>query len=335
MSTLTGPELPKLVPRAVGIGFILFALLVAWIALQCLLGLRQPSGWQPAAAAGALASIMGFTGVVLFLQDKTPGAMRRLFFLCFGSAGVLLGCGQFVAIGYSLFVEHQVRGSLRLMLFGPPATVLVGILLLRQGLKNRGTAEPADNPRIERLPDCIWMTREAKLGGIASEIRQRSDAASAIVLVAHFPNVLADLADVAASTQVAIPIVTSLAKSLTISVLPNIPGASDTICLIAGEHHPLPERDRWLTEFASDLACRAQIVFHLSLEDDLLKFVAPGVAQTLRQLGMKENDRIESRMVSRQLAGVQKKLAGRGIGDSKAESAAEWLQQNLSGLRRS
>jgi preprotein translocase subunit SecA len=101
------------------------------------------------------------------------------------------------------------------------------------------------------------------------------------------------------------------------------------VWLIAGERHPLPEQDQRLIEFAQGLSSRAGVVFHLSLEDGLLKVVAPGVTQTLQQLGMKDDDRIESRLVSRQIAMAQRRLAGKSFGDSNAESAAEWLKENM------
>ena len=54
-----------------------------------------------------------------------------------------------------------------------------------------GGKEPTN---VEVVPDRIWMTMEAKIAGLAAEAEERSRSETvAILLVAHFPDVLARL----------------------------------------------------------------------------------------------------------------------------------------------
>ncbi len=58
--------------------------------------------------------------------------------------------------------------------------------------------------------------------------------------------------------------------------------------------------------------------FFLSLEDDLMRiFAGPWVKSILERLGMKEGERIESRMVTRRIEAAQKKVEERNFEDSQ------------------
>ena len=65
------------------------------------------------------------------------------------------------------------------------------------------------------------------------------------------------------------------------------------------------------------------------MEDPLLKtFAGAWVQNVLRGLGMKENEAIESRMVSRRIRAAQKKIESQAVGDGPARSAEEWMERN-------
>lgn len=57
-------------------------------------------------------------------------------------------------------------------------------------------------------------------------------------------------------------------------------------------------------------------------------FAGDWVKNVLNQLGMKEDEAIESQMVSRRIRKAQQKIEGRAKGTVDAESAAEWLDRN-------
>jgi hypothetical protein len=65
------------------------------------------------------------------------------------------------------------------------------------------------------------------------------------------------------------------------------------------------------------------------LEDPLLKvFAGAWVQDVLRRLGMKEDQAIESRMVSCRIRSAQQKIEDGATGDVPAGSAEEWIEKN-------
>ena len=67
---------------------------------------------------------------------------------------------------------------------------------------------------VEVVPDHIWMTTDAKFAGLSKEVEERSRSETvAILLVAHFPDVLARLSELA-SQQTGVPVQAVLADNL-------------------------------------------------------------------------------------------------------------------------
>ncbi|QEG43764.1 preprotein translocase subunit SecA [Roseimaritima ulvae] len=61
-------------------------------------------------------------------------------------------------------------------------------------------------------------------------------------------------------------------------------------------------------------------------------FAGEWVRNVLTKMGMKEDEAIESQMVSRRIRQAQQKIEGRSFGAVDAESAAEWLEKNCPDL---
>jgi hypothetical protein len=325
MAFKSDAPLPSWILRAVGGALILLALLIGGAALS-----EAPLDWRAIIAVGVLGSILAFTGLVLMFQDKSPGAWRRLFHFFYGSLSLMIGVSLAGWIAYSLIVDHAPpAASPRKIVLLPLVFLTMGAFWVRHAIKMGTQGNTRSGVKV--LDDRILLTSAAKFDGIRREIRERGGSRiSTIVLVAHFPDVLEALARVANEAYVSIPIVVSLAKSLTADLFTQRrPDESSTVLIIVGEHHPAPSHDDAVIRFAESLNCRCQIEFHASLEDPLLKVVAAGVQNMLRQAGMKEDEPIQSRMVSRRLRAAQKRLASRTFGDSNAATATEWLAENM------
>jgi hypothetical protein len=174
------------------------------------------------------------------------------------------------------------------------------------------------------------MSQPAKLQGISAELPERSNA-TAILLVAYFDDTLAALRQLASNSSGDVPVLPTLAENLSTDGL----GLADaaTIEVIVGERHPLrSEDDRVLafTEELTELGYQCVVRWHLSLDDPLmLLFAGEAVKKTLRQLGMKDNEAIESKMVSRRIGQAQQKIAAGATGNRPAPSAAEWMLLNM------
>jgi hypothetical protein len=175
------------------------------------------------------------------------------------------------------------------------------------------------------------MTTDAKFAGLAKEAKERSQTETvAILLVAHFPDVLARLEELASQQTSDVPVKAVLAGNLDTDLAASLNlEESAIIDIIVGERHPLPSVDDRLEEFADELPCRCRFSHHVSLEDPVINiFAGEWVQNVLRKLGMTEDEAIESQMVSRRIKQAQQKIEGRAFGSIDAESAAQWLEKN-------
>ncbi len=189
---------------------------------------------------------------------------------------------------------------------------------------------------VEVVPDHIWMTTDAKFAGLSKEVEERSKSETlAILLVAHFPDVLARLTELA-SHQAGVPLQAVLADNLNTDLAAKLHvDESAIIDIIVGERHPLPSVDDDLEKFADELPCRCRFSHHVSLEDPVMKiFAGEWVKNILSRLGMSEDEAIERQMVFRRIRQAQQKIEGRAFGTVDAESAARWLEVNCPDLVR-
>lgn len=188
--------------------------------------------------------------------------------------------------------------------------------------------------------DLIWLTKQAKFNAIAASVacsRAVPDASTALMLVAHFPDCLADLKTTTASGPDNEVLIVVLAEELktTAAAATNALDASQTIQIIVGERHPLVSHDQVIVDFVKSLPCRSSLVFHVSLEDPLMKaFTGEWVQNILEQLGMQEHEAIESRMVTRRILKAQMLFQRDAVSDLPAASAEEWLHRNCPDLGR-
>ena len=183
----------------------------------------------------------------------------------------------------------------------------------------------------EVRPDKIWLTTDAKFAGIANEVTKRATTnPAAILLVAHFSDVLARLNEIAATTTTALPVKAVLASNLAPGIADGLDlDPSATIDFLVAERHPLMSADEQLESFAALLPCRCRLAYHLSLDDPLLQaFSGAWVQNVLGKMGMTDDEPIESTMISRRIKDGQRKIESKSFGASYANSAGEWLEKN-------
>jgi hypothetical protein len=189
----------------------------------------------------------------------------------------------------------------------------------------------------EVAADKIWLTADAKFAGISKDVAKRSNKQpAAILLVAHFPDTLARLQELVANST-AVPTTAALATNLMPDLAAGLQlGPSTTIDLIVAERHPLASADAHVQNFAASLPCRCRIGHHLALDDPLVHaFAGEWVRNLLGKMGMKENESIESTLITRRIKGAQKQIESQSRGcDLPARSAAEWLERNCPNVER-
>jgi hypothetical protein len=191
-----------------------------------------------------------------------------------------------------------------------------------------GGGESASTVEVE--PDQVWVSTDAKLRGIARALlQQERDGVAAVLLVAHFPDVLRSLKEIAEAYSGPTRVSAVLARQLSPGNVGSLPvDPSAVLTLLVGERHPLPAVDGELLRFAEALPCRCRLVHHLSLEDPLMQvFGADSMRAALERMGMDEDEPIAHSFVSRSIGRAQKKIASGGVTGGDAESAAEWFER--------
>ena len=191
---------------------------------------------------------------------------------------------------------------------------------------------------VDVLDDVIWMTKKAKYSGISATTARffaEPVRPHAVLLVAHFPDCRQELEGVVQQggfdRQCVIVATAEHLKGRSAPVAAS--DDSQTVVILVAERHPLQSHDAAIAEFAGSLPCRCRLVHHVSLEDPVLRiFAGERVQNILQQLGMKENDAIESRMVGRRIQQAAQKIERQAESDMPADSADEWLQRNCPNL---
>jgi hypothetical protein len=190
---------------------------------------------------------------------------------------------------------------------------------------------PAEAVRVEVLDDLVWISTTAKHAGIRRAVRERLKAgAPVVVLVAHFPDVLAELETIAAEFADGGRVRALLARQLTPDTAGRLSlGEHVTLELVAGERHPLPEADAELLSFAGALPCRSRLEHHLSFDDALLQmFGGESARGMMERLGATEDEPVTSGLVTRSIRRAQAKVAAGAVSRMDADSAAVWLERN-------
>ncbi len=183
------------------------------------------------------------------------------------------------------------------------------------------------------LDDTIWLSKQAKLNGIATALSKcldEQDRPDAVILVAHFQDSLDELRQIAEaagpSHLVTLTSAGTLAKNAAFCTSLD---PSRTVEIVVGERHPLRLHDENVLEFARSLPCRCRLIYHVSLEDPMMRaFCGEWVKTVLEKLGMAEDEVVDSNLVARRIKAAQKKIAKQCVSESPADSAELWMERN-------
>ena len=186
---------------------------------------------------------------------------------------------------------------------------------------------------VDAQPDSVWLSRPAKYQGIRSDLEKRSPAGCiAVLLVSHFEETHDEMKTIAEEFAGDVPVMAVLAHELSAEIASGLEvDENKVIELIIAERHPLPKHDDNVIEgFAKLLACRCRATCHVALDDKLMKvFAGESMVQLLQQMGMKDDERIESGMVTRRIRAAQKKIAALATGNQTTKSEEEWFEKNM------
>jgi hypothetical protein len=199
----------------------------------------------------------------------------------------------------------------------------------------------------------VWLTQGAQLRSIVRDVQRALKENAAPFVIAHFPNTLQGTRTLLEGMQQPFEVLMrpdhpgdwtrqlldAPTNRVFLAESKDVPDAeeaaepvrdeSKTVSIIAIECHPLSARDEAIERFAAQLPCRCRLQVHLSLDDAVMRtFAGEWVSDMLRNLGMKDDEAIESAMVMKRVRRAQRKIAGCQTGDAPAASADEWLRLN-------
>lgn len=193
-------------------------------------------------------------------------------------------------------------------------------------------AEPAN---IETLPEAIWVNEAAKYAGIAAavdSICQTSPPPPALALIAHFPQTLHALRQIAAEHKASFPIEVRLANGLserdfTVSSA----GSRRPIEVIVAERHPHEREDAALEAALKRTPYRFRVAHHHSFDDAIFQIGgwSSQARKVMEMLGMNESEPIHSKTVVRKLRRLQRRVSRQATGSLPANSGDDWMRLNM------
>jgi len=190
--------------------------------------------------------------------------------------------------------------------------------------------------------DLIWLTKTAKLAGLAVEVK----AGGPSLVLAHFPSTLREVQEAFSAIglegqRIEGPIkpaefLQSARRSTNFALVrqlqidePKEAAEDDALRMFVVERHFLRAQDDRVLQFAESLGRPAGVMFFLAMDEPLMrKFAGDWVSNVLRNLGQKETEALKSAMVERRVKAAQAKFAGQARADEAAESPEEWLDRN-------
>ena len=156
--------------------------------------------------------------------------------------------------------------------------------------------------------DKIWMTEKAKFEACLEMKRSNPD----VMFVAWFEDMRSKLQ--------AFLLANNLDEQVYLA--DRLATVQESKDLIFVEHHPLaPEEQRKATELGRD-----QITVLSSMSEPIFQlFGADRIIETMKKMGMAENEMIEHSMVSDSIKRAQENIASKSLINPSARSQGDWL----------
>jgi hypothetical protein len=166
------------------------------------------------------------------------------------------------------------------------------------------------------LTDIVWVSQTAKWNGIIEEWKKDSN----LSIVCWFDKTQQQL-ETAFAKETRAPVSIFLAGQMHTALLT---GSQ----LVFAEHYPLHFKEAKLFEKLS----LKDVTVHSSLDEPLfLKFNGEKISAVMKQMGMKENESVQHKLVSGAIRKAQDKIEKKVVSELLSTSAEEWMRKNMPG----
>lgn len=208
-------------------------------------------------------------------------------------------------------------------------------------------------PRFKRFEDAFTLTRDRMWEALRESLSSPEHDEKSIWLVVHFMDTFSELQDRLESWNLDYDVISSrlnasdidrkgLLKQNSIKLIlaELIPQPAEIaavvdesemrkLAMIVAERHPLLAEDQRLESFAKSIPVWVEFGYFLALDDVVVKLaVNDTTVEVLQQLGLDDHELIASNMITRRLEKVLKRESAKFSGNTRADSAQEWLMLN-------
>ncbi len=208
---------------------------------------------------------------------------------------------------------------------------------------------------VKREPAKIWKTRELEFEGLLATLGTLDPAANRVLIITHFADTFRALNDRLLSRGATVKIYPTAFEGDRLRdpfeyqradcvllapahVLPDTLLAAPIqtgacgfeILLLVAEHHPLPNFDDGILEFAASQPCPSRVTFHDALDGALLRhYGGDQITQLMATLKMPDGECVSNALIDKSIRRAQEKIARRVTNPMSADSAEQWFQLHL------
>lgn len=165
-----------------------------------------------------------------------------------------------------------------------------------------------------KLTDKIWMSETAKWNGIVEEWKKNNS----LIIICWFDHTLQQLQTVFSRVTTE-PVNLQTARETHAAHLQGKP-------VVFAEHYPVASREQ---EVFHRLAL-TEVTIHSALDEPLFDhFGGAKIIGMMKQLGLKEDQVTEHKLISGSIRNAQEKIAKKLTVEHLANSQKEWMERNL------
>jgi hypothetical protein len=191
----------------------------------------------------------------------------------------------------------------------------------------------------------VWMSKPYKFQGLYEDLSEITKTGHKAFIFTHFEKTYQEVCfvleqkeipfyqfqkgddtSILAFNQVAIFQANALEKR----VIENLQSQQIPVRCLILEHFPLRTNDEELLAKLKTIAPQATPVFYTSLEDAALQpFVTENLKQIMVKMGMKADESVSHKMISKSIINAQEKIAQQVKSNRMTYAPEEWIKVNL------
>ena len=190
-------------------------------------------------------------------------------------------------------------------------------------------------PKVVPVTHHVYLSQTELYRQLIGKVIKSSEASNRLMLVYHFNETGVAIRKLLEAAQVSFgawtdPIGTDSNVLLIESKkLRQFSKIDDFSTILFSEIHPIGGVDVEFNELLKAKNVVAEIVFYVSMDSPILsRFGAEKIIDMMNRLGMKENEKIEHKMIDTSILRAQERLKELIVHEKEAESIQEWMDFN-------